>query len=170
MGAAADQGRAEGRRWRRARRRVAHRRDAVRGRLRMDQFEVVVSKAEALTPRIREFVLARANGAPMPGWAAGAHIDVHLPGVGRRSYSLIETTSPRAAAEHPTTYRIAVLLESKRRGGSTHTHGLGTADRLTISGPANNFPLEAGAGDVALVAGGIGVTPVLSMACELSTA
>ena len=35
----------------------------------MDQFEVVVSKAEALTPRIREFVLARANGAPMPGWA-----------------------------------------------------------------------------------------------------
>ena len=64
----------------------------------MDQFEVVVSKAEALTPRIREFVLARANGAPMPGWAAGAHIDVHLPDVGRRSYSLIETNSPRAAA------------------------------------------------------------------------
>ena len=35
----------------------------------MDQFEVVVSKAEALTPRIREFVLARANGAPMSVWA-----------------------------------------------------------------------------------------------------
>ena len=50
----------------------------------MDQFEVVVSKTEALTPRIREFVLARPNGAPMPGWAAGAHIDVHLPDVGRR--------------------------------------------------------------------------------------
>src|ERR687893_1722882 len=80
---------------------------------RMDQFEVVVSKAEALTPRIREFVLARANGAPMPGWTAGAHIDVHLPDVGRRSYSLIETNSPRAAAEHPTAYRIAVLQESK---------------------------------------------------------
>ena len=62
----------------------------------MDQFEVVVSKAEALTPRIREFVLARANGAPMPGWAAGAHIDVHLPDVGRRSYSLIETIVDRA--------------------------------------------------------------------------
>ena len=142
MGAAADQGRAEGRRWRRARRRVAHRRDAVRGRLRMDQFEVVVSKAEALTPRIREFVLARANGAPMPGWAAGAHIDVHLPDVGRRSYSLIETTSPRAAAEHPTAYRIAVLQESKSRGGSTFMHGLKTGDRLTISPPANNFPLR----------------------------
>ena len=62
----------------------------------MDQFEVVVSRTEALTPRIREFVLARTNGAPMPGWSAGALIDVHLPDVGRRSYSLIETVSPRA--------------------------------------------------------------------------
>ena len=136
----------------------------------MDQFEVVVSKAEALTPRIREFVLARANGAPMPGWAAGAHIDVHLPDVGRRSYSLIETNSPRAAAEHPTAYRIAVLQESKSRGGSTFMHGLKTGDRLTISPPANNFPLGAGTSEVALVAGGIGVTPLLAMACELSAA
>jgi len=136
----------------------------------MDQFEVVVSKAEALTPRIREFVLARPNGAPMPGWAAGAHIDVHLPDVGRRSYSLIETASPRAAAEHPTAYRIAVLQESKSRGGSTHMHGLKTGDRLTISPPANNFPLGAGTSEVALVAGGIGVTPLLAMACELNAA
>jgi vanillate O-demethylase ferredoxin subunit len=135
----------------------------------MEQFEVVVSKAEALTPRIREFVLARANGAPMPGWAAGAHIDVHLPDVGRRSYSLIETAFPRAT-EHPTAYRIAVLQESNSRGGSTRMHGLKVGDRLTISPPANNFPLGPGAGEVALVAGGIGVTPLLTMACELSAA
>jgi len=136
----------------------------------MEQFEVVVSKVEALTPRIREFVLARANGGPMPGWAAGAHIDVHLPEIGRRSYSLIETTSPRAAAEHPTAYRVAVLLESMSRGGSARMHRLKAGDRLTISPPANNFPLGAGAGEVALVAGGIGVTPLLAMACELNVA
>jgi ferredoxin-NADP reductase len=136
----------------------------------MEQFEVVVSQVEALTPRIREFVLARPNNAPMPGWAAGAHIDVHLSDVGRRSYSLIETTSPRAAAEHPTAYRIAVLLESKSRGGSAYMHGLKAGDRLTISSPANNFPLGTGTSDVALVAGGIGVTPLLAMACELSVA
>jgi ferredoxin-NADP reductase len=134
----------------------------------MDQFEVVVSKAEALTPRISEFVLARANGAPMPGWAAGAHIDVHLPDVGRRSYSLIETTSPRAT-EHPTSYRIAVLQESKSQGGSTYMHALKAGDRLTISPPANNFPLGGG-GEVVLVAGGIGITPLLTMACELGAA
>src|ERR1043165_6393958 len=86
----------------------------------MDQFEVVVSRTGALTPRIREFVLARANGAPMPGWSAGAHIDVHLPDIGRSSYSLIEMASPRAAAEHPSSYRIAVLQEARSRGGSTH--------------------------------------------------
>ncbi|MEH2624571.1 ferredoxin-NADP reductase [Bradyrhizobium sp. AZCC 1719] len=135
----------------------------------MDQFEVVVSKAEALTSRIREFVLTRVSGAPMPGWSAGAHIDVHLPDVGRRSYSLIETVSPRAA-EHPTAYRIAVLQENKSHGGSSFMHGLKTGDRLTISPPANNFPLRAGAGEVALVAGGIGVTPLLTMACELNAA
>jgi ferredoxin-NADP reductase len=136
----------------------------------MDQFEVVVSRTEALTSRIREFVLARTNGAPMPGWSAGAHIDVHLPDVGRRSYSLIETASPRAAAEHPVSYRIAVLQEAKSRGGSTYMHGLKTGDHLTISQPANNFPLRTGAGEVTLVAGGIGVTPLLSMACELAAA
>jgi ferredoxin-NADP reductase len=136
----------------------------------MDQFEVVVSKVDTLTPRIREFVLARTNGAPMPGWAAGAHIDVHLPDVGRRSYSLIETASPRAAAEHPTAYRIAVLQENKSRGGSTRMHSLKPGERLTISSPANNFPLGAGTSAVALVAGGIGVTPLLTMACELSAA
>jgi len=135
----------------------------------MEQFEVVVSKTAALTPRIRELVLARSNGAPMPGWAAGAHIDVHLPDIGRRSYSLIETGSPRAV-EHPTSYRIAVLQESKSQGGSLYMHGLKAGDRLTISPPANNFPLHAGAGEVALVAGGIGVTPLLTMACELSAA
>jgi vanillate O-demethylase ferredoxin subunit len=136
----------------------------------MERFEVVVSKTQALTPRIRQFVLARANGALMPGWAAGAHIDVHLPEIGRRSYSLIETASPRAAAEHPTAYRIAVLQESKSRGGSSFMHGLKTGDRLTISPPANNFPIGAGTSEVALVAGGIGVTPLLAMACELSAA
>src|SRR5204863_366805 len=66
--------------------------------------------------------------------------------------------------------RLAGLQESKSHGGSTYMHGLKAGDRLTISPPANNFPLGAGAGEVALVAGGIGVTPLLTMACELSAA
>lgn len=136
----------------------------------MERFEVVVSGIETLTPRVRSFVLARADGGPLPGWTAGAHIDVHAPAFGKRSYSLIETASPHNAAEHPTTYRVAVLLEAKSRGGSAYMHGLKTGDRLTISPPSNNFPLSPDTSEVALVAGGIGVTPLLSMACELASA
>ena len=65
---------------------------------------------------------------------------------------------------------IAVLQEAKSRGGSTFMHGLKAGDRMTISPPANNFPLGADASEVTLVAGGIGVTPLLSMACELTAA
>jgi ferredoxin-NADP reductase len=85
----------------------------------MERFEVIVSGIEMLTPRVRSFVLARADGAPLPGWTAGAHIDVYAQAFDRRSYSLIETTA-RDAIEHPTAYRIAVLLEAKSRGGSAY--------------------------------------------------
>ena len=132
----------------------------------MERFEVVVSGVETLTPRVRSLVLVRADGAPLPGWTAGAHIDVYSPAFDRRSYSLIETASPQDAAERPTAYRFAVLLEAKSRGGSAYMHGLKVGDRITISPPSNNFPLSPG--EAALVAGGIGVTPLLSMACELA--
>src|ERR1700736_4853607 len=133
----------------------------------MERFEVVVSGVEMLTPRVRSLVLTRADGGPLPGWTAGAHIDVYAPAFDKRSYSLIETSSPHDAQEHPATYRIAVLLEAKSRGGSAYMHGLKTGDRLTISPPSNNFPLSPDTSGAALVAGGIGVTPLLSMACEL---
>lgn len=132
----------------------------------MEQFEVVVTGIETLTPRVRSFVLARSDGAPLPGWTAGAHIDVYAPAFDRRSYSLIETSAAPSSAEHPTAYRIAVLLEAKSRGGSAHMHGLKVGDSIAISAPSNNFPLSPG--EAALVAGGIGVTPLLSMACELT--
>jgi ferredoxin-NADP reductase len=134
----------------------------------MERFEVVVTGIEMQTPRVRSLMLARADGGPLPGWTAGAHIDVYAPAFDRRSYSLIETASPHDASERPTAYRIAVLLEAKSRGGSAHMHGLKVGDRITLSPPSNNFPLSPG--EAALVAGGIGVTPLLSMACELATA
>ena len=97
---------------------------------------------DADAARARVCVLARADGDPLPGWTAGAHIDVYAPAFDRRSYSLIETYRARHA-EHPTAYRIAVLLEAKSRGGSAFMHGLKVGDRITISPPSNNFPLVA---------------------------
>ena len=98
-----------------------------------------------------------ASGAPLPAFTAGSHIDVHV-----RPYSLcfdpVETDR----------YSIAVLREPLSRGGSAAVHELlhvGAAVR--VSAPKNNFPLAAKRPAI-LFAGGIGVTPLLSMAWHLA--
>ena len=101
---------------------------------------------------------------PAPGspafepFAPGAHIDVQLPNGLVRSYSLLN--SP----EEPQRYVIAVLLERQSRGGSRYIHEqLRVGYVLPISAPRNHFALRAGASRHVLLAGGIGVTPLLCM-------
>ncbi|MDR8731555.1 PDR/VanB family oxidoreductase [Burkholderia pseudomultivorans] len=104
------------------------------------------------------------DGSPLPGFTAGAHIDVHLPGGLVRQYSL---------CNHPAQadrYQIAVLLDAEGRGGSRAIHdAVRQGDTVRISTPRNHFPLAAGAAHHLLLAGGIGVTPILSMAERLSS-
>lgn len=112
---------------------------------------------------IRSFELRSTNGAALPPFTAGAHIEVHLPGGVIRSYSLCNDPAERDR------YVIAVLREEDGRGGSRHLHDLlKVGDVLTISAPRNHFPL---AGREArfhlLLAGGIGVTPMIAMISEL---
>ena len=133
----------------------------------MEPFEVVVVEAWTAARRVRALTLARPDGDPLPDWTAGAHIDVLISGVGARSYSLIETGAPSAP---PRVYRLGVLRESESKGGSDTMHRLAVGDRLTITPPANAFPLAQGNEEVALLAGGIGVTPLLSMARDLVAA
>ena len=92
----------------------------------------------------------------------GAHVDLHLPGGLVRQYSLTVGSSTRA-------YVIGVLREPKSRGGSTYVHEtLRPGALLQISPPRNAFPLDDSADPAFLVSGGIGVTPLLAMAEELS--
>lgn len=100
-----------------------------------------------------------------PRFAAGAHIDVEIaPGLVRQ-YSLC---NPPAEQDR---YRIAVKREAEGRGGSRQLHAeIAIASRLRISAPRNHFPLEPGPGGHVLVAGGIGVTPLLAMAYALDGA
>ncbi|WP_118136364.1 PDR/VanB family oxidoreductase [Oceanicella sp. SM1341] len=116
------------------------------------------------TPRIRSVVLETAADAPLPGFEAGAHLRVSLPGGGDRAYSLVDLPQWRDGRH----YVLGVLLEENSTGGSTHMHGLKVGDRLTVTAPQNHFPL--GAGPVHLIAGGIGITPILSMAAALEAA
>ena len=134
----------------------------------MDQFDLTVTDIVAETTLIRAIKLARPHGEPLPSWEAGAHIKVRLPDGNERSYSLINTSLDPAATTRPHTYRLGVRLEQPSQGGSQFMHALKLGDVVQVKSPSNNFPLEPSSKPIVLLAGGIGVTPVLSMATALA--
>lgn len=108
------------------------------------------------------FALGPLDGGVLPAVQPGAHIDVHMANGLMRPYSL--TNGPGDVE-----YRIGVKLEPDSRGGSrTMHHEVDIGDRLTISRPRNTFPLRRDAEHTVLIAGGIGVTPLLAMAQTLA--
>jgi ferredoxin-NADP reductase len=130
-----------------------------------------VAEAHALNPLIRLIRLRADNGAVLPGYSAGAHVrvQVELPdgSADWRHYSLVNLATRADACSAPTEYVIAVRLEDAGRGGSRFMHERVHAGRLlTIEAPKNDFALREGPGCAVLVAGGIGVTPLVSMAAQ----
>ncbi|MDB5750317.1 MAG: ferredoxin [Ramlibacter sp.] len=124
--------------------------------------EVKVLRKQQEAAGIASFELARADGAALPGFSAGSHIDVQVPGGLTRQYSLCND----AGEQHR--YRIAVLRDPASRGGSVAMHdAIKEGDTLQISEPRNHFPLVH-AKRTLLFAGGIGVTPLLCMAQRLA--
>jgi ferredoxin-NADP reductase len=120
---------------------------------------VRVHAVKASTPRVKVFDLRSPGGERLPPFTAGAHIDVHPRPDMVRQYSLL---GDPADTDH---YLIAVAREDPGRGGSSHLHDRVLAgDELLIGAPRNHFALrEDAGGHVLLIAGGIGVTPILSM-------
>lgn len=105
--------------------------------------------------------LVRADGGALPGFSAGAHVDLHLPNGLVRQYSIA------SGQDRLDRYVLCVRREAASRGGSAWLHGqvrLGQA--LRISAPRNLFALQPASGYL-LLAGGIGITPLLSMAQAL---
>lgn len=109
--------------------------------------------------------LARVGSAdPLPAWDPGAHIDVYVPDGSTRQYSLCG--DPRDLSS----WQIAVLREPQGRGGSAWVHDeLRVGQRVLVTRPKNHFALED-AGHHALVAGGVGITPIMAMAEHLARA
>ena len=131
---------------------------------------VAVSGVRQLTPRVREYQLSTLDGSPVPDYGPGAHVEVHTgneqTGLIVRHYSLIGGSAEADDARN--TYRIAVQRED-RGGGSAYIHAsfeVGT--RLQVSAPTNNFPLDRRDRHSLLIAGGIGITPIYSMARSLA--
>jgi cytochrome P450/ferredoxin-NADP reductase len=113
---------------------------------------------------LRKIVLESPDGRPLPAWSAGAHIHI-LAGEYDRRYSLC------GRQEDQTKYEIVVLREDAGRGGSRYIHEqLKVGDAVRIRGPKNHFRLQEDKSDYLLVAGGIGITPIVSMADRLKKA
>lgn len=130
-----------------------------------------VAEARLLNPLIREFRLVAADAAPLPAFSAGAHlrVEVTLPDGRRdwRHYSLIDLSGAPGQCDAPAEYRIAVRREADGRGGSAYMHDVVRAgDTLVVEPPRNEFPLAPCEGRVVLIAGGIGITPIASMAAR----
>jgi len=123
---------------------------------------VRVVDIKTISPCVKQFTLADAHGAALPAFSSGSHICVTF-GDGQRAwrnaYSLIGDPGGLEC------YQIAVRKGNKEhsRGGSIYLHeAINTGDQLQISPPANFFPLARHARKHILIAGGIGITPILS--------
>jgi vanillate O-demethylase ferredoxin subunit len=102
--------------------------------------------------------LVASGGGDLVPFTAGGHIDLHLPNGMIRSYSLLNDQSERSR------YVVAVNKDAASRGGSSFIHEtIRVGDIVTISHPRNNFALQENAAHSVLIAGGIGITPLLSM-------
>lgn len=129
-----------------------------------EEFQVRIRKVRAETSEIRSFEFEALDGQSLPEFHAGAHISISpFPGI-TRQYSLVNDPADRSR------YLIGVKRELNGRGGSSAMHTqLQEGGIVRISAPRNNFALRPGEGGRRLLlAGGIGVTPLLSMAQVLA--
>lgn len=114
-------------------------------------------------PNIVSYELRPLEGGELPAFTAGAHIDLTLPNGLIRSYSLVNAQAERHR------YVIAVQKDRASRGGSKWVHeNFRPGDILTVNGPRNNFALNEAAAKSIFIAGGIGITPIISMTERLS--
>lgn len=113
---------------------------------------------------IARFEFVHASGGALPAFTAGAHIDVLLSEALVRQYSLCNAPAQQDR------YVLGVLLEPASRGGSQAMHALAEGDEISVSVPRNHFELAPEAERSLLIAGGIGVTPILAMAETLAAA
>lgn len=130
-----------------------------------------VARIERLTDAVSQFDLVSAHGERLPAPVAGAHVDLYLPGGFQRSYSIAEAPHRAGLRQEPdgrftvTRYRLGIQRDRASRGGSVAAHErLLEGDLLPVGSPRCAFPLPPGDGPLLLLAGGIGITPLLAMA------
>lgn len=124
----------------------------------MKMLEVRVAEIIDETPTVKSIRFERVDGQPLGVYQAGAHVDVVGPTAVTRQYSLCSTP------DDPDSYTVAVKREEKSRGGSAALHELQVGDVVQISQPRNLLGVHPEGRHHVLMAAGIGITPMLSMA------
>ncbi|WP_244813928.1 PDR/VanB family oxidoreductase [Caballeronia sp. Lep1P3] len=119
---------------------------------------LVVTKKEPVADGIVSFELRDPEGGALAPFTAGAHVTVRVPSGANRNYSLCNDP------DETDRYVIAVKRDAAGRGGSiSMTDDVAQGDRIDVSEPRNEFGLSERARSYVFVAGGIGITPILSM-------
>ncbi len=132
--------------------------------------DAVVVSRRALTERIAEFCIGRADGRPLPMAESGSHIELHFGGGERRFVRHYSLLGPLTLGSEPEPFwRIAVQREDRARGSAFIHDQFRPGTALNVSRPINAFRLSHRPSHVLLVAGGIGVTPMVAMARSLRT-
>jgi phthalate 4,5-dioxygenase reductase subunit len=123
-----------------------------------------IERAVKAAEGIRLFELQSSNGSELPEFSAGSHIGVRVPNGLVRKYSLCNNPAERDR------YVIAVLREANGRGGSISLVGEAReGDEILASPPQNDFPLVKSTVGYLFIAGGIGITPIMSMIRHLKS-
>jgi ferredoxin-NADP reductase/predicted pyridoxine 5'-phosphate oxidase superfamily flavin-nucleotide-binding protein len=127
-----------------------------------------VARSWMETERVKGFELVSSDGGDLPVFTAGAHLPLKVREArgewSERQYSLLSDPADRSC------YRIGVQAEPEGRGGSLYLHRSVTdGESIEARPPQNDFPLINGAAHIILIAGGIGITPMLSMLHTLKT-
>lgn len=121
-----------------------------------------VAEARDETADVKRLELRHPSGESLPPFEAGAHVDIVVKNGERRSYSI--ANDPREKNR----YLLGVLRERAGRGGSAWIHeNINKGDTIQVAAPINNFKLVDDAGEYILIAGGIGITPILAMGYAL---
>ena len=126
--------------------------------------DVVVAAKRLAADNVMELVLRQPDGQALPPWTPGSHLDLMIDGVQTRQYSLCGDP----ADLH--TWRLGILRDPDGTGASMYVHDdLQVGDTIRIRGPRNNFPLVPSPRYL-FVAGGIGITPILTMVAAAQAA
>lgn len=130
-----------------------------------------VEQIQSETDRVKSFRFRAVDGRQLPQFHPGAHLQIKVklrPQLSDgsdmyRHYSLLSDPNDRSL------YEIGVLKEPEGRGGSLYMHEqVNEGDTISVQAPKNEFPMAASADHSILIAGGIGITPILSMLHKLA--